>query len=210
MITFYALHICNAQVFHSAISHCAPFTFCPTSRDSQWTTQFKFPFLLKEIWLQDQMYHRETFSQTFLWYISSRVTTWDAYRLPLCSRACNWGWTEPAPLCVPCPPFLVHLGRAASLWDQSGEAQPLPGAAGALPPEAATRGGFRRQRAHQEEPGEVLHTCWEDKGDWLQGKEEQQCLSVCSYSIFCHWTRQSQWLTAHLRWQLTILQMDKE
>jgi len=70
-------------------------------------------------------------------------------------------------------PFFVNLGGAASLWDQGGEAQPLPRAAGAVSPEAATCGVFRRQRAHQEEPGEVQHTRWEDQGDGLQGEKGQ-------------------------------------
>lgn len=83
----------------------------------------------------------------------------------LCSCACNWRWTE----LTPCFPF--YLGGAAALRGQGGEAQPLPGTAGAFPPEAATRGGSRRQRAHQEEPGKVQHNRWEDQGDRLQGKE---------------------------------------
>lgn len=116
---------------------------------------------LKDICFQDQMYRRETFS-----YISVTFPLNSLLEMhissTLCSCACNWMWTELASPCVHWPRFLVHLGGAPSLWDQSWEAQPLPGAAGALPPEAATRRGFGRWRAHQEEPGKVQHTCWED------------------------------------------------
>lgn len=68
--------------------------------------------------------------------------------------------------------FCVHSGRAASLWDQGGEAQPLPGAAAAVSPEAATCRVSGWQRAHQEEPGEVQHPRWEDKGDGIQGNKK--------------------------------------
>lgn len=74
------------------------------------------------------------------------------------------------------PSLPSPVGGAASLWDQGGEAQPLPGAAGALPPEAAARGGSRRQGAHQEEPGEVQHPVWEDQGDGLQGEDRKWSL----------------------------------
>lgn len=72
---------------------------------------------------------------------------------------------EVEPELWPCVP----PGGAASLRDQSGEAQPLPGAAGALAPEAAARGGSGRQGAHQEDAGQVPHAGREDQRDRLQG-----------------------------------------
>lgn len=72
---------------------------------------------------------------------------------------------EVEPKLWPC----VLPGGAAALWNQSGEAQPLPGAAGAVAPEAAARGGSGRQGAHQEDAGQVPHAGREDQRNRLQG-----------------------------------------
>lgn len=148
------------------------FTFWPSQRDSWPTAQLFIYFFLKRCSFWALIYSSETFSLACLTKVFSRVTACDARRPPLCICACNWRWAQRAlPLPMSWPPFPVHLGGAPSLWDQSGEAQPLPGAAGALPPEAAARGSAGRPGAHPENPGEVQHARREDPRDRLQGEE---------------------------------------
>lgn len=97
--------------------------------------------------------------------------------------------TNPNPVCS---------GGTASLWDQGGEAQPLPGAAGAVPPEAAARGGPGRLGAHPQEPGQVQHALGEDQGDGLQGEHRTRQQQQHFIVLFITRISQVRWLK--LQW----------